>query len=106
MQLFYCRKPIKESKAASASKPELPKGFQRNVLKTEGRGRGVGGGGPWGRVCKTWIEMKQDPMALCPVSSTSVLFVEKKKFVMYKFNQRNEKMEKQRQSCQTGQNNK
>lgn len=57
---------------------------------------GVGDRG--GGFVRRGIEMKQDPMALCPVSSTSVLFVEqKKKFAMYKFNQRNEKMEKQRQ---------
>ena len=45
-------------------KPELPKGFQRNVLKI-GRGGGGRVAGAWGRgwgFVRRGIEMKQDPM--------------------------------------------
>lgn len=44
-------------------KLELPKGFQRNVLKMEGQGSGVVGDRRGGFV-RRGIEMKQDPMAL------------------------------------------
>lgn len=79
-------------------KLELPKGFQRNVLKMEGQGSGVVGDRRGGFV-RRGIEMKQDPMALvsCVLHLCFVCGKKKKKFAMYKFNQRNEKMEKQRQ---------
>ena len=88
-------------------KLELPKGFQRNVLKMEGQGSGVVGDRRGGFV-RRGIEMKQDPMALvsCVLHLCFVCGKKKKSSQCINLIREMRKWRSRDKSCQTGQNNK